>query len=515
MNSDSLVSDFTQFVHLLEETHPDPYTGFGGRYFFHNEVRKVKKQLGISHTAKEFVEICSAFLSHIPDQHTYLNIPGTNENVRTGRLNIEFRVMPEGLYIKSIDKKYGEMLGGQVKSVNKIPIAALIEKINRISASENKYGSYLNLSNILTRGNLVRLFPNIEENLEVGLLTPQGEEVSVVFPVIYTNDKVEKVSVPNTLVIEEDDNLSFGFANKNKDIMYWRVMSIMAQENYEYLHDNGMPGLEQQLKFYYDVFLKKQMPEDIKEAIKGVPSFLDTFTIMLEQMKVNKTKNLIIDLRGNTGGYTPITLASLYMLFGDEYLNTPMDVHFSRRVSELWLKKMNMTLDELNKSRGTQYALGDFTFSTSAGETDIATRRKDFIDNAMCSASIKEQMKKQNGQPLYRPEYIYVLTNVGTFSAAFHYTFYLWKMGAKIAGVPCRQAPNTFMEGTWFELPYTGAQCSISNSIQIFLPSDDERANVFYPDIMPKVNDYIRYGFDLNVEVLHLLDYIKNQRSPN
>lgn len=41
------------------------------------------------------------------------------------------------------------------------------------------------------------------------------------------------------------------------------------------------------------------------------------------------------------------------------------------------------------------------------------------------------------------PERVYVPTDAGTYSAAFHYAFYLWKMGATIVGVPSSQALNT------------------------------------------------------------------------
>ena len=34
LNSDSLISDFEYFTRLLETTHPDPYSGFGGKVFF-------------------------------------------------------------------------------------------------------------------------------------------------------------------------------------------------------------------------------------------------------------------------------------------------------------------------------------------------------------------------------------------------------------------------------------------------------------------------------------------------
>lgn len=85
-------------------------------------------------------------------------------------------------------------------------------------------------------------------------------------------------------------------------------------------------------------------------------------------------------------------------------------------------------------------------------------------------SSDKEELEKMNGVPIYTPKNIFVLMNDETFSAAFHYAFFLWRMGATIVGIPCRQAPNTYMEQTPFELPYTRLKGSISNSIQIFLP---------------------------------------------
>ena len=73
-------------------------------------------------------------------------------------------------------------------------------------------------------------------------------------------------------------------------------------------------------------------------------------------------------------------------------------------------------------------------------------------------SSVPEELRKQQGKALYTPEHIYVITNERTFSAAFHYTFYLWKMGATLVGIPSGQAPNTYMEQTLFRLPYTGMQ---------------------------------------------------------
>ena len=84
-------------------------------------------------------------------------------------------------------------------------------------------------------------------------------------------------------------------------------------------------------------------------------------------------------------------------------------------------------------------------------------------------------------------------------------------MGAKIVGVPSSQAPNTFMEVTPFTLPRTNLEGSISNSLQLFLPADDPCAKQLTPDILLTYDDYKRYNFDNQAEVLFLLDYIKAQ----
>ena len=118
----------------------------------------------------------------------------------------------------------------------------------------------------------------------------------------------------------------------------------------------------------------------------------------------------------------------------------------------------------------------------------------------------------QHGKPVYTPEHVYVLTDPGTFSAAFHYAFFLSKMGATIVGVTSQQATNTYMEQTPFELPRTGLKGSISNTLQMFLPADDPRAKDFYPDLMPTYEDYKHYNFDWNTIPMYLLDYIEKQK---
>jgi len=184
---------------------------------------------------------------------------------------------------------------------------------------------------------------------------------------------------------------------------------------------------------------------------------------------------------------------------------------FETKLSETYLQKNATTLEQFNKDNGTSFKLGDFIHSSDGDgveKVDDNIREK-IIDGYICSN--KDMLKNQKGKPIYRPKHVYVITDDQTFSAAFHYTFMLWKMGATIVGIPSSQAPNTFMETTQFNLPYSGLDCSVSNSLQTFLPEDDVRANILYPDWMINYNDYKAYNFDTNTAILYTLDHLKKK----
>ena len=123
--------------------------------------------------------------------------------------------------------------------------------------------------------------------------------------------------------------------------------------------------------------------------------------------------------------------------------------------------------------------------------------------NSVVSADMSI-IEAQEGAPIYTPKEIYVVTDVQTFSAAFHTAYMLWKMGAKVVGVPSGQAPNTYMEVTRFKLPNTGLECSVSNSLQSCFPTDHPMAKTFTPDIQLSYDDYRQSEFSKDAELLYI-----------
>lgn len=512
MHPDSLIADFDYFTKLLKSTHPDPYSGFGGKVFFHKKAHELRNRLYYQPcTLQEFWDEIMTFLSPLQDSHTSLNLIHTPTD-HSLWIPIRLRCFPEGLIVQTLPAASKDLLGSLLIGINEKSMPELLSLTAEKYACENTYDRYFKLYNQLPNARFIRqLFPDVKDSVCFHLLTPQQDTVRLMLPFVDADSDraCEKVSLPDSGRYPKGQ-LDYGFIDEKKQIMLVKINSIQARDNFEYMYRNGW-DFYSQLAAYYRQVLKKEMPQDTVQAIHDLPSFSGTFARLLNDMKREKSSDLIIDLRGNGGGWTPITLPTLYQLFGDKYLQTDMQTHYYRLISPLYLQKIGKTLEEFNRQTQYKYEYGDYTFGTIRNEqVPLDTLRSQFIAN--CLSCIKEDLQSMEGKPLYTPKNLYVLTDEKTFSAAFHYAFFLWKMGATLVGVPSRQAPNTYMEQTPFELPHTRLKGSISNSIQIFLPEKDKRAKIFFPDQMPSYEDYKKYGFDQQSEIMFLLDYIQKKR---
>ena len=144
-------------------------------------------------------------------------------------------------------------------------------------------------------------------------------------------------------------NLQYAFLDNKDNIIYLRLSSIMARENYKYCYNNQWANALNDISLYYKS-IGKEMPQDMNDAVNNIPSFSEEFAKMLKHMKKKASEYLIIDIRGNSGGWTPITRPSLIMMFGDDYYSKDFGVKNIRLISDLYLKKINRTIEQLNKS---------------------------------------------------------------------------------------------------------------------------------------------------------------------
>lgn len=513
-----LVQDFDSLIVLIEKTHPEPYMPFGGKMAFHKQAEELRKSIhenGMN--IKDFYFLLSGFISRLNDGHTFISFPEKAPAQEEKLLPVIFTIAADGLFVTESQPQYANLTGYLLKEVNGFSMDSLLEKVQLLEPCENIYGAYLTLrktlsSDVFTR----RLFPEFNAHLDCKLISPSGKAITISFEYIIKNELKRWSSGPSGGIIVPDNSslFSYQFIDEDQKIAYFPFNATYSREVFEIMKTQRM-NFQPTLNIIYEKYFHGiSKPADDEEAAAQVPSLTETFRKMLSEMKENNSTHLIIDLRMNGGGWTPITIPTLYMLFGDEYFSCNPRIEYNTLISDLWLSKYNITIEEYNKRNSSSYKAGDYRFGYfMAHDTakPVSQIRKEYINSLLnTNRNGAEILKVLDGEAVYTPKII-VLTSPVTFSAAFHYAFMLKKLGdAVIAGVPSRQAGNTGMETANFTLTNSGLSGSISASYQLFFPNDFEKGKTLQPDYLLKWSDYMEYNFSSDAEIFYIMDLIKN-----
>ena len=468
---DSLLQDYDYFFSQLEQIHPDPYSAFGGKDEFDKVVKQLRNELVCtdSLTLDEMQAKVTQLLSALHDGHTYIGYDNAPKKVEDQWVPLKFKVIPEGIIVNGYTPELESLKGAMLREVEGEALESVLDRLDKLVISENRYGLMGNACRNIGNTNVLRqLFPSFDkERVSMKFRMANGKDTLVSLP-FYPNGPFWK----NIVWTSTDErfphkNFEYRFIDDSKQTMVMCINSIVSAD---------IPNLE-------------------SYGLKSDVIVADVFAKMLHEMKAANSPRLIIDLRGNGGGWTMIMYAALYELYGKRFMDTDLGMHFATKVSDGWLKKNNTSLEQLNQDRGTSLKMGDFIEQSSSISS---------FDWFMCAdMSILEA---QEGEPIYTPKEIYVVTDVQTFSAAFHTAYMLWKMGAKVIGVPSGQAPNTYMEVTRFKLPNTNLECSVSNSLQSCFTKGHAKAKIFTPDFQLTYKDYQKYNFSKDAELLYILD---------
>lgn len=513
-----LIQDFDKLSKTIELTHPDPYTPFGGKMSFHRKVLEYKKSIpedGLN--KREFYFIASKFVSHLQDGHTFIRYPANVKQDRKFILPVKFKITSDGLVVKSALSGYTGFIGYRLTEVNGININSLLKRVRQFDPCENISGAYFAAKKYLSELELARqLFPELEKSIVLTLKSKDNSVKKLNLSFASIEKEKEFLYRDNKKQITKKEMpFSYRFIDNEKKIACLKFTSTYSREVIEFMKV-WKQDYSAMIRLLYSKFQLPDEGNSSDESITKIPSFIIVFNELLLEMKKNNSTHLVIDLRENEGGWAPITLPTLYMLFGDDYLNYESDAEYNTLISELYLKKQNTTLENFNKYRNTSLKLGDYNFgrflANNFPETnDIIEKRRKYIESIDFLEGVSS-LNEQNGKAVYKPE-IVIAVSPATFSAAFQYLYFLKEVGnAKIVGVSPRQAYNASMESTNFILANSKLSCSVSNSYQLFKPEDLKNGKILIPDYELSAEIFEKYNCHPEAEIFYIKDLIQNKK---
>ena len=504
--SNKYLTDFEYFIEKLIETHPDPYTGFGGQIEFYRKKMNIENLISDSLTNDEFVILINQFLSNLKDGHTNLYFP-KNESIGPKVLPLQLKISSDKIFVVNTTKDYENLIGSSITEINVISVEKWLLKAKSFLPSENVSGEYYNLVKIITDYQLAQKFFDCSETLEITFSDNSNDETSIIIPF------KGQANFPNRKSKIEFDNdnglLYFSMIGKNKDIGYLAWNSILSREVVENTYKNSPNWIQGNLSWAYS-YLNEKQAGDIKEDILKIPALYEQFYKLSKEMSEKNSKYLIIDLRENSGGMTPIVNPLLHVLYGDTYLNFDFGAEMIRRISPLYLQKIGFSsIDVFNQANNSNFKIGDYTFGSFGNVyPNLSIEQKREMLRSGYNGFGADYLKKT--ETMSNVE-VFVLCSPKTFSAAYHFTYFLKRLGrTKIVGVAPRQAGNAFMETTNLTLPETKIEGSISNSKQILFEENSQSAEILKLDYEMTWQDFKKYGFDRNSELIKTLELIDN-----
>lgn len=498
------VEDFDYFIGKLCETHPDPYTAYGGQVGFLREKTLRREALKMVDDTLLFVRQVREFLSPLRDGHTYVALEKAAEG-SARYLPVQMWIAMDGILVRDSDPADSLPIGSMITAVDGVPIEELSARMSLLRAAENRYHNYLNLANeIATDRDISGLLGYLPDTVTVTALY-QGRTVTR--PLAYRETRPART---NTGMFDAESPNGILYTRMLPGAGYFRWNSILSRELIETNRNLGYDtGFLLTWAFSY---LDGEPSGDFEQDIARVPYLYSTFADLLDEMDRNGVENIIIDLRTNGGGMTPLTYTLVRMLYGDGFLTRRFDAMYGVRLSPLLLEKRGYGgIADWNERRGRDYLTGDMSMD-------------DFVPNGRRPLEELERMDMFNGLagegtqgiPFSRspgPYKVYVLVSPLTFSAAFHLTYMLSEMGAELIGVTPAQAGNTFMEQTAFRLPGTGLRASVSNSVQLLYPDDPQKGRELTPDHAMYQEDFHRYSTSADAEILRTLELIREREA--
>jgi hypothetical protein len=477
-----LVADARSLAETLEDTHPDPYAGHGGRVHFHRRLSEAVRAIPADgESVAAFYPRVAELAGRVRDGHTDVSAPKPPGGGTRGTLPIGFRVVGSGLYV---DEAYAatceHLLGSRLEAVEGVPVSTLVERTACLDGADNVVHDRTNLTrSIRDVTPLGWLFDEPVTAPSLTLETPDGTTVERDLAPLEAPPDEPVATLEATLALPETaGEPAAGFLDDDRSSAVLVLPDMFSyREAVEALRGLGHARAEAIAKETYATVVDEAVPDELDDVVAALPSALDVLTDLVEQMAAAETERLVVDTRYNNGGTSVLGHILTYVLHGWEGILRGGEAH--RQVpkdSALYRERI-----------GSDGPVGDtdnpagFDFD-SYFERDDPERRRERVGEWLAhSPTVAAELEAGEYEGHYRPETVVVVTSATTYSAGAEPAFTLSELGATVVGVAPSQAPNAPRDALRTDLPNTGLAVRTSYRHVESLPHVDGR--VFTPDV--------------------------------
>ncbi len=482
-SKDELVEDARHLVETLEDTHPDPYTGHGGRVTFHRRLEELIREVpDEGESIAEFYPRVAEIAARVRDGHTSIFTPTLPDNGVPGQLPVGFRVIGSEFYIDEVfDDSCEDLLGSRLLTVEGVPVAKLVDRTARLQGADNAFHDRTNFTRILRKVTPLRyLLDRAVTTPTLTVETPGGTTTEQELASVETDDSEEPVAELETAVElpETGGEPAYRFLGTEGSTALLVLPDMFSyREAHELLRGAGYERGEALARDAYADTVGDDPPESYGEVVEALPSAVDVLTDLVEAMAEKATERLVIDTRDNNGGNSLLSHALTYVLYGwdgiekggENHLQVPKD-------SALYRDQYgdDGPVGETDNPAG-------FDFESYFERTDSEQRLARLREWLTGSSTFAAELDSGEYEAFYRPNSIVVVTSATTYSSGVEPAFTLSRLGATVVGVPPSQAPNVPRDLLRDELPNTGLEVKTSFRHVESRPEEDGR--VFQPDI--------------------------------
>lgn len=501
-----MLEDLRVTVETIEQVHPDPFLHCGGRVAFFNAVHQIARSLPPLMSVADFGIEVGKVTALVGDGHTFAyGFDDADDD--TLMFGVWFGVVAGDLVLmRTHHDQLTSMFGSRLRAVNGVPVADLLDGLIQLVGADNEVALATGLAARLRSPRWVGLLTSTSTTpaVALGFIDPDGGDVEVSVTAMEPTD-ADPVTPSSSVDLSDFGRDAMGWAPMpgHPDTTYLRVRVCGDyREAYEVMARTGTLTTG-------DPFLARRFADRAVDGvidpglIVEVPSASSFLGELCDAAQRSGSRRLMVDVRGNPGGQSVISLLMLVAFYGFETAVKAIPSYTIPRIS--------------SRRRDAHQVAWPNVPGPADGEMDFT--ELDEVDAAVAAGAQSRELRgvldgcpslwteidSRGPGPWWHPDKLLVLTDNGTYSSAYSITTDLCRAGATIIGTPSGQSGNAFGDYTTYTLPHSGGTLCVSYKVFRYWPDDPARGHLLHPDIELSYDDLRDHRFDPNTAVIRAL----------